>query len=145
MTVHAIKYNHKPTDTPPSTFIAAADNHLLTPSDDNNDNDAHPENLMGKYDNGVNKRVKGGHHRRYRDDDNIEDLHGIYKEPKDDNNNGRDNENDYVDWDNTGEKEPEEDYDDGNDVVSITAVQLFGISDKAFLGKETDNKKQEEE
>ena len=33
------------------------------------------------------------------------------------------------------EKEQEED--DNNDVVNITAVQLFGVPNKAFLGKET--------
>ena len=31
MTEHAIKHNHKPTATPPSTVIVAADNHSLPP------------------------------------------------------------------------------------------------------------------
>ena len=31
LTEHAIKHNHKPTATPPSTVIAAADNHSLPP------------------------------------------------------------------------------------------------------------------
>ena len=39
------------------------------------------------------------------------------------------------------EKEQEED----NDVVNITAVQLFCISDKAFLGKDMEKKKQKKE
>ena len=43
------------------------------------------------------------------------------------------------------EKEREEENDDNDDVVDITAVKLFGMPDEAFLGKETDNKKKEEE
>ena len=39
------------------------------------------------------------------------------------------------------EKEREEDDDNNDDVVDITVVQFFGIPDKEFIGKETENKK----
>ena len=57
-TAHAIKKNHKPTATPPSTVIAAADNNFLPTSDDNDENDANPADLMGKYDGRGKKKVK---------------------------------------------------------------------------------------
>ena len=95
MTAHAIKYNKKPTVTPPSTVIAAADNQFLPPSDDNYDNEADPTDLMGKYDVRGKKKGKGGHRRRYRDNDVIKALHGLYEEPKyNDNDNGRDDDYD---------------------------------------------------
>ena len=50
MTAHAIKQNNKLTATPPSTFIATAENHLLHPLDNDDDIDADPADLMGKYD-----------------------------------------------------------------------------------------------
>ena len=43
------------------------------------------------------------------------------------------------------EKEREEDNDKDNDVVNITTVQLFGMPDEAFLGKETQNKNNKDE
>ena len=39
---------------------------------------------MGKYDGGGKKKGKGGHCRRYRDNNDIEAIHGLYEEPKDD-------------------------------------------------------------
>ena len=80
MTANGIKKNQKQTATPPSTVIAAAYNHLHPPSENNDDNDADPANLMVKYDGGVNRKGKVGHCRSYRDNDKIEDLHGLYKE-----------------------------------------------------------------
>ena len=58
MTAHAIKHNHKPTATPPSTVTAAEDNHFFPSSDDDDDNDDDPSDLMGKYDGGGNKKGK---------------------------------------------------------------------------------------
>ena len=84
MIAHAIKHNHKPTTTPQPTVIAATNNHFLPPLEDDNENDAGLAELMGKYDVGGKKKVKGGQHRRYKNDDEIEDLHGLYKELKDD-------------------------------------------------------------
>ena len=48
--------------------------------------------LMGKYDGRRNKKGTGGHCRRYRDNNKIKALHGLYKEPTDDNDddNSRD-------------------------------------------------------
>ena len=88
MTAHAIKHNHKPTATPPSTVIANADNHFLPPSEDDDDKYADPANLMGKYDGGGENKGKGGHRLRYRDDDKIEALHGLYEEPKENDDGG---------------------------------------------------------
>ena len=52
-------------------------------SDDNgNSNDANPDDLTGKYENEGKRKGKGGR-RRYRDDNEINALHGLYK-PKDD-------------------------------------------------------------
>ena len=79
-----MNHNHKPTATPPSTVIAAAYNHFLPPSENDDDNDADPADLTGKYNCGVKKKEKGGHCRRYKDDNKIESLHSLYKEPKDD-------------------------------------------------------------
>ena len=42
------------------------------------------------------------------------------------------------------EKEWEEDDGDGDDVVEINAVQLFGMPNEAFLGKGTDNRNKKE-
>ena len=39
------------------------------------------------------------------------------------------------------EKEWEENDDNDDDVVDIAVVQFFGMPDKAFLGEETENKK----
>ena len=96
---------------------------------------------MGKYDGKGKKKVKGGHRCRYRDDNKIEALHGIYKEPKDNDDSGWDDDNNDGDWDDMKDKEQEEDNDDDNDVVNITAVQFFGMPDDAFLGKEAEYKK----
>ena len=52
---------------------------------------------MGKYNDGGKKKGKGGHCCRYRDDNDIEDLHNLYEEPKDD-----DNVRDYYDDKNNG-------------------------------------------
>ena len=101
---------------------------------------------MGKYNSGGKKKGKGGHCCRYKDEDEIEDLHGLYEDLKDDNDGGvRDDDYDDGDWENIEEKEREEDDDNGNDVVIITAVQFFGMLDEAFLGKETENKENKEE
>ena len=101
LTAHAIKHNHKPTATPPSTVIAAADNRFLHPLDNDDDIDANPSDLMVKYDSGGKKKGKVGHCCRYRDDNGIEALHGLYEEPKDDNDGIHDNESD---WNGTEEK-----------------------------------------
>ena len=50
--------------------------------DDDNSDDANPKDLKGKYDGERKKKAKGGR-RRYRDDNEIEALHGL-NEPKDD-------------------------------------------------------------
>ena len=127
---------------PPSTGIDAADNHFLPPSDDNYDNDADPVDLMGKYVGRGKKKGEGGHRHMYRDDNDIKALHGLYKEPKYDNDDGRDNDNNGdCNWEDMEEKKQEQDADDDDDVVNITAVQLFGIPEELFLGKETENKK----
>ena len=42
------------------------------------------------------------------------------------------------------DKEQEEDDYDDNDVVDIDVVQLVGMPDEAFIGKETENKNKEE-
>ena len=131
----AIKHNHKPTATPPSIVIADEYNHFFPPLDDANDNDSDPTDLMGKYDGRGKKKGKGWHHCRYKDDDNIKALHGIYEEPKDDDNDGHDNDDNSGDWYGMDYKEREEDNKDYDDVVDITAVQLFGMPDKEFFGK----------
>ena len=87
---------------------------------------------------------KGGHRRRYRDDGEIKTLHGLYEEPKDDNDGHEDDDYDG-DCDDMEEKEREEDDDNEDDVVDITAVQLFGIPNEAFIGNETENKKKKDE
>ena len=134
MTAQAIKHDHKPTATTPSTIIAAAYNHFLPLSDDDNDNDADPADLMVNYDSGGKKKGKGGHRCRYRDDDNIEALRGLYEEPKDDDDDVRcDNDDDNGDWDDMEEKEREEENDDGDDVVDITTVQFFGMPDEELF------------
>ena len=97
---------------------------------------------MGKYKGGGKKKGKGEHCRRHRnDDDDIKALRGLYKEPKDDDNDWREDDDKDQDWDDIEEKEPEEDNDDENDVVRITAVQLFGMPAEAFISKETENKR----
>ena len=50
-------------------------------NDDNSD-DSNPIDLKGKYDGKKNKKRKGGR-RRYRDNNNIKNIHGLYKDPKD--------------------------------------------------------------
>ena len=52
------KNKHNSTATPPSTVIAAVDNHFLPPSDDNDNNDSNPADLMGKYDGSGEKKGK---------------------------------------------------------------------------------------
>ena len=54
---------------------------------------------MGNYDGGGKKKVKGGHCRRYRYDDKIEALRGLYKNPKNDDDNGHEDDNNDGDWD----------------------------------------------
>ena len=54
---------------------------------------------MGNYDDGGNNKGKEGHRCRYRDDGEIEALHILYEEPKDENKDGRDYDNDGGDWD----------------------------------------------
>ena len=67
--------------------------------DDDNNDDANPNDLTGKYDDEGKRKRKGGR-RRYRDDNEIEALHGLYK-PKD-----GDGERGYHDddWENMEEK-----------------------------------------
>ena len=67
--------------------------------DNDDDNYADPANLIGKHDGRVKKKEKGGHRHRYRNDDKINDLHGLYKEPKEDNNNGCDDDKEDNDGD----------------------------------------------
>ena len=145
MTAHAIKHNHKPTATPPLTFTAAADKQFLPPLDDNDYIDADPADLMGNYDGRGKNMGKGGHPCRYRDDNDIEALRGLYEEPNDEDNSGRDNDDNDGDWDDMEKKEREDDNDDDDDVVDITAVKFFGMPNEAFLGKETENNKKKEE
>ena len=143
MTGHTIKHYHKPTATPPSTVISTTDNQFLLPSDNDDDNDANPVELMGKYDVRGKKKGKGGHHRRYREDYNIKALNRKYEKPKDKNEDVRDN--GYGDWDYMEEKAREEDDDKDDDVFNITAVQCFGMPDKAFLSNGTKNRKKKKE
>ena len=83
------------------------------------------------------KKGKGGRH-RYRDNNKIEAIHGLYEEPKDeDGDRGDHDEN----WDDMEEKE-RENKDDNDNIIGITAAQFFGIPDEAFLIK--NNKKTEE-
>ena len=85
---------------------------------------------MGNYDGGGQKRGKWGYCRRYRDNDKIEALHSLYEEPKDNDDDGCDNDvNDDGNWDDVEEKEREEEDDYDYGVVVITAVQLFGMPD----------------
>ena len=100
---------------------------------------------MGKYGDRGKKKGKGGHRCRYMENDQINALCGLYKDPKDNDDDGRDNDNNNDDRDYMEEKEQEEDNNGDDDVVDITAVQLFGMPGKAFLGKETENKKKKEE
>ena len=101
---------------------------------------------MGTYNGEEKKKGKGGHCRRYREDKDIEDLHGLYEEPNEDgNDDGCDDYEGDGDWDRMEEKEQEEEDDDDDDVVDITVVQLFGMPNEEFLGKETENKKKKEE
>ena len=72
--------------------------------DDNDDNDADTADLMGKYNVGGKNKRKGEHRRRYRDDNEIEALHTLYEEPKDNDDDGRDEKEDNGDWDDTEEK-----------------------------------------
>ena len=130
-----MKHNQKLTATPPSTFKAAADNHFLPPLNENDDNDAKPDNLMGRYNVRGKNKGKGGHHCRYRDKNETEALHGLYKVPKDDDNRSRGDDDAGGDWDNMKEKEQGEKYDGNNGVVDITAVQIFSMTDKVFLDK----------
>ena len=102
-TLNSGAFFHKPIATPSSTLIAAADNQFLPPLDDDDENDADTDDLMGKYNGGGKEKVKWVHCRRYREDDNIEAHQGVYKEPKD-NNDGRDNDDNDGDWEHTEEK-----------------------------------------
>ena len=103
--------------------------------------------MMGKYDGKGKKNGKGIHCRSYMDDYKIKDLHSLYEELKDDDDNhySRDDDNDDGDWGDMEEKEPEEDNDGDNVVVNFTAVKLFGMPDEAFLDKETENKNYKED
>ena len=76
---HAIKHNHKLTNNPPLNLIAVADKHFLPLLDNENDNDANPADLMGKYDGGGKKKGGGEHSRMYRNNDKIEALRGLYE------------------------------------------------------------------
>ena len=102
--------------------------------DDDNSDDADPVDLTGKYDGDGKKKGKGGR-RRYRNDNEIEALHGLYKRKDDDGERGNHDE----DWEDMEEKELENEDDDVND---ITAAKFFGTTDEAFLIKK--NKKTEE-
>ena len=53
------------------------------------------------------KKEKLGHCCRYRDDDEVKDLHILYEEPEDDNGDGCDDDEDNVDWYKMEEKEQE--------------------------------------
>ena len=141
MTAYTIKHKHKPTVTPTSTIIAAVDKKFLPPLENVDDNDADPANLMGKYDVRGKKKGKGGHRRKYRNDEKIEALHGLYEETKGDDENGRDDDDDDSNWHDMEEKEREEDYDKEDGMVDINAVQFFGMPDEEFLGKDTESKK----
>ena len=66
--------------------------------DDDNGDYSNPANLTGKCDIKGKKKGEGGRC-RYRDDDKVEALHGLYKEPKDYDGDHDD------DWDNMEEKE----------------------------------------
>ena len=100
---------------------------------------------MGKCDGGEKKKGKGGHCHRYRYDNKIEYLRGLYKEPKYDDDNVREDDDNSGNWDDMDEKQREEDDDDDDDAVDITGVQFFGVTDEAFLGKDKDNKKKKGE
>ena len=60
---------------------------------------------MVKYDGRRKKKVKGGHCLRYRDNDEIEALHGLYNQPKDNYKDVGDDEDKYGNWDDMEEKE----------------------------------------
>ena len=51
--------------------------------DDDNSDDSNPADLKGKYDGKGNKKRKGGSH-RYRDNNNIENIHILYNDQEDD-------------------------------------------------------------
>ena len=114
-----IKQNHKPTATPSSTVISAADNHFLPPLDNDNDHDGDPAELVEKYDGMGKKKGEEGHCRRYWDENNIDDLHGLYKELQDNGDNSRGNDDNNGNWDTTEEKEREDDDVDDDDIVNI--------------------------
>ena len=73
--------------------------------DNGGDNDADPVELMGKYDGGVKKKLKGGHYFRYRDNDDIEALRSLYKEPKYCDEGGHYNDDNGSNWDDMEDKE----------------------------------------
>ena len=79
---------------PPSTVIAATDNHFLPPSDDDDDNDADPAELMGNCNGGGENKGKGGHRRRYRDENKIQGPCSLYREQKENDDDGHDFGND---------------------------------------------------
>ena len=65
---------------------------------------------------------------------------------KDKVDNGCDNDRKNGNWDDMEEKEQEGDNDDDDDVFDIATVQLLGMPDEEFLGKDiVDNNKEEEE
>ena len=59
----------------------------------------------------------------YRYGNEIKALHGLYKEPKYDNDDGRDNDNNGdCNWEDMEETEQEQDDDDDDEVFNITAM-----------------------
>ena len=97
---------------------------------DENDNGdyANPADLTGKYNSEIKKKGKVGRC-RYRGDDKVEALHGLYEEPNDDDGDYDD------DWDDMEEKERENKDDN---VIDVTAAQFFGTPDYAFIIKKNE-------
>ena len=95
--------------------------------DNDNGDDADPADMMGKYDGKGNKKEKGGRC-RYRGNNKIKALHGLCEKPNDGDGECGDHDDD---WDVMKEMEQEnEDVDDN--IINITAAQLFGTPDKVF-------------
>ena len=62
---------------------------------------------MVNYDGGRKKKGKGRHFRTYRDDERIESLHILYEERKDNDKDGRYDDDNNGNWENMEEKERE--------------------------------------
>ena len=105
-------------------------------NDNDNSNDTDLYDMSGKYDSKGYNKGKGGRC-KYKYDDKIKDIHGLYEEPKEDDRDHCDHDED---WDNMEEKEWDNEEDD-EDVIDITAAQLLGTPNEAFLIKK--NKKTE--